>query len=78
MGWTVEALAASWIEINTKHRKLEMEYVEALAASWIEIIVWILFVSKIWSKPLRLRGLKYCTLLSTLYLLSRSPCGFVD
>ena len=56
---SVEAFAASWIEIGKNHREEAWGYVEAFAASWIEIINVNMREQLTLSKPLRLRGLKY-------------------
>ena len=56
---SVEAFAASWIEIKSGNIYPVGKPVEAFAASWIEIsIILENFYDLISSKPLRLRGLK--------------------
>ena len=54
----VEAYTASWIEIKSGNIYPVGKPVEAYTASWIEIQIPGLKVLSVWSKPIRLRGLK--------------------
>ena len=57
----VEAYTASWIEIYRVFSSVSLIPVEAYTASWIEIYPSHLWDRGLRSKPIRLRGLKWCT-----------------
>ena len=75
----VEAFAASWIEIGNTRLTIGSNCSRSLCGfvdwnwKWFQIYFW-----KYWSKPLRLRGLKYLRQWQDLSIYRRSLCGFVD
>ena len=58
--FAVEAYTASWIEIGRRRPRNTTCRVEAYTASWIEIPLQEQEYDEFASKPIRLRGLKYC------------------
>ena len=77
--FAVEALAASWIEMNCMWIRPEDFLSKPLRLRGLKSVYWQIVAGSTSSKPLRLRGLKYFYPF-TLPMTNpcRSPCGFVD
>ena len=76
--FAVEALAASWIEIQRKEKTFYFVVSKPLRLRGLKFTVRQLVVVSVLSKPLRLRGLKSEKITGKKLGDSRSPCGFVD
>ncbi len=71
--FAVEAYTASWIEINIRSIIFIALNVEAYTASWIEICKGELNIKYTSSKPIRLRGLKFISILYTMWQILSKP-----